>query len=84
MRLEVRCCCKPKKLLGWMEVSEDSVRGRCLRFIVPPKWNGPAIFEAVDLEIADYFDGEKHYTALKDNEVPLKTLRLIPSFTENV
>lgn len=23
MKLEVRCCCQPRKLLGWLEVADD-------------------------------------------------------------
>jgi hypothetical protein len=32
MRIEVRCCCQPTKLLGWMDVSRHVKEGDVLTF----------------------------------------------------
>jgi hypothetical protein len=37
MRLEVRCCCQPQKLLGWIDVDPRAVRrGAVIHFTIPP------------------------------------------------
>lgn len=51
MRLEVRCCCVPKKLLGWLEVADYRVReGNTIQFILPP------IYERI------FIDGRRYET----------------------
>ena len=54
MTVEVRCCCEPGKLLGWVQLQEDRVvEGRVIRFLfyeAPPAWGGetpmPSMIEA--------------------------------------
>ena len=102
MKYEVRCCCNPDKLIGWLET--------------PPRGEGKfnVYFEhndekhAVVLEVANFFPAmlnrftdadlneapTKHslfqgtsclssYPAIKDNYVPLETLKSIPGFIAN-
>lgn len=92
-RLEVRCCCKPKKLLGWLSLpllSEIHMTVG-MKFIfhigggsLEPE--DPLSFpDMVELTL-DLFQpsgfGQSYY-ALKDNNVPIERLRLIHGFEEN-
>lgn len=36
MRLEVRCCCQPQKLLGTVEVPDDTRRGQNVTWVLAP------------------------------------------------
>jgi len=39
LRLEVRCCCQPQKLLGWLPAPDDVQIGQVIRFQVrPARW----------------------------------------------
>lgn len=57
MRIEVRCCCVPKKLLGWLEAPEELVfEGSVLSFRIPPRCfqpvGQPLVFErAIDVRL---------------------------------
>lgn len=73
-RLEVRCCCQPEKLLGWMDVVDStsdvhvvvSTRYASARFILPI-----AIFKD---------DSGRQYPAIKAEGHTAESLRLIPGF----
>lgn len=43
-RLEIRCCCDPTRLYGWLTLNGEPVLGQRLRFAVPPTriTDGPA------------------------------------------
>lgn len=84
MKLEVRCCCVPNKLLGWIDLSPGmaSIADKAQRIYYPDPENGP--FGRIELPIAivQHTDGRR-YRAFKSNEYPLEVLLRIPGFTEN-
>lgn len=85
VRLEVRCCCQPKKLLGWLTVPD----ARCLSvsFCIPQRLLArtakPVIVKLSLDQINCEIDGELvSYRAIKAEGAPLKLLRKIPGFEE--
>lgn len=84
--IEVRCCCVPKKLLGWLPVAE-AIRqeGRDIRFQVLNNTN-KSTYEVVNLTLAAILVipalGARRL-ALKSNDIPVETLRRIPQWVEN-
>jgi len=78
MKVEVRCCCNPERLIGWLEVPAD----RDMRFYTRAHWREAVT--TVTIPIARIFIGARSYPAFKSNEVPMETLRMIPCFTENL
>ncbi len=83
-RMEVRCCCVPQKLLGWLDVMEGA---RQYAFTVnePVRVSSwPAIkFRRIVLPVAKINVGSETYLALKSEETPIEILRMIPGFVEN-
>jgi len=86
MRLEVRCCCQPKTLLGWMEVPEGIERGKISFPCMPAKglWKRITQRRSVKLKIARIRIGSMIYPALQADVGSLELLRRVPSFIENV
>lgn len=97
MRVEVRCCCQPQKLLGWMLLGVRSLRvGDVISFTIQrpftARWSpfsqAPEKLPRVDLPVAEYFerdslDGATHRgLAFKSEETPIETLRMIRAFEE--
>lgn len=97
-RMEVRCCCKPQKLLGWLPVPASAALGETLHFTIPPvvRFLGtplePQGFteegrRVISLPV-EMFGGVirpgvfGEHLALKSEETPLETLRQIPGFVE--
>jgi len=87
MRLEVRCCCNPGKLLGWLDVPDTT--SPTFRFFLqpPPVPRGSLTncfrIEEVVLEIAYFYQkGVGERKAFKDNGLSIETLRRIPGFIE--
>lgn len=90
MRLEVRCCCQPQKLLGTVEVRDD--HGDVVVFDIPGPHSGPRELSAVasmnvvqlPVAIINILDGygRQAYRAVKAEGVSIETLRTIPSFIE--
>ena len=106
-RMEVRCCCQPKKLPGWLDVpvgaqeykfilvDVDRVAIRDQRprspdpFLHPPLCRQPEYFDryfthkTIVLPVAEIslYPGVYH-RALKSEETPIETLRMIPGFVE--
>ncbi len=89
-RVEVRCCCTPRKLLGTLPVgdAELSVGATIMFGRVPLKlkrWServgevveidGPSLFEFATREIAGG-------VAFKADGLPIEILRTIPEFIE--
>lgn len=96
-RVEVRCCCRPDTLLGWLPVRDDQVwEGSRVRFEVKPATveyhaseHGPVDVvrharQVVTLPIAWWSSGILFdgHLALKSEETPLETLRQIRGFVE--
>jgi len=95
VRVEVRCCCNPAQLLGWVElpvtqIQEGDVHAFALfdRSAVPKH-------EILRLPVAYWwhhmrgFDGADEVKinresglALKSNDTPIEKLRRIPGFEE--
>lgn len=92
-RMEVRCCCQPQKLLGWLPVPHPSpCRGMQVTFLVGRgahyEWRaGEPVFlaaQTVTLPIEQIVMPGDQHLALKSEETPIETLRQIPGFVENV
>jgi hypothetical protein len=90
--IEVRCCCLPNKLLGWIDVKEPLVRGQIYTFpyteTVEATFCGAEIVPiskgySVGLQLERITVNEEKYLAFKSEETPLETLRKLPNFTEN-
>lgn len=91
MKVEVRCCCDPGRLLGTVEV--DRMPGDGEFFY----WREPATFETpgltvpetpvrprtIALQACEYWHDTERRIAFKDDGMPIETLRRIPSFEEN-
>lgn len=88
IRLEVRSCCQPQKLLGWLEAPDDAHVGMVRLFPVYPLGrivgNGESLYlDIVTLPIAAFYSpAEGERLAYKSEETPLEQLRLIPGFIE--
>lgn len=88
--MEVRCCCQPKKLLGWIAVPDETQLGDCVAFSVIERIGtseavaAPSYLSArVILPVAEFMNGDDRHLALKSEETPVATLRRIPSFIEH-
>jgi hypothetical protein len=92
MKLEVRCCCTPLKLLGWLEWPDDgrrSMRFLLLRTMAEFEWDNDQVkIDAIELEVSSYYSvygraAPTSYKAVKDEGLPIEVLRRVPGFTEN-
>jgi len=89
MRLEVRCCCQPRKLLGWLDVPERLAKaGTVIRFVVDEglrDQNGAPHYSQLALPVEWYrlSWAANAQLALKSEETPIEVLRRIGGFTEN-
>ncbi len=96
MRLEVRCCCTPGKLLGWIDWPDDmrsSVRLPVVSSMTVEegflKISGDMTesvpYESAVLTLCDFRKEalSRPYKAVKSNDVPIEVLRKIPGFQEN-
>lgn len=96
-RMEVRCCCTPKKLLGTLPVPDLTSEGTSVDFaLMQPRinfnhWRGEKAARAsanrrLTLQAQSFqaVEGETMLAgiALKAEGVPIETLRLIPGFIE--
>lgn len=85
IRREVRCCCQPQKLLGWMDVREDATEivFPILRNMPLIHFNDSVSYDRVVLRIAKIVHSdEKSYLAIRAEDIPLETLRRLPGFIE--
>jgi hypothetical protein len=91
MTLEVRCCCRPNKLLGWIDTPLPVSPGAWITFWVPPIARGVG---TTGIEIEAGFrvalpvewiilPGGMRHLALKSEETPIETLRRIQGFREH-
>lgn len=98
-RVEVRCCCRPEKLLGWLQVPEEQLRaGNKIGFMAVATVNltladGPGVMATVGGHVVELpveyitLAGATiadAYLALKSEETPIETLRQIRGFVENL
>lgn len=92
--IEVRCCCQPQKLLGWLPRPPNVRVGTAFIFRVAEPYDrtlkgydDPKTFRttSVYLPVALFEPGggAEPYPALKSEETPLETLRQIRGFREN-
>lgn len=80
-RTEVRCCCEPTRLRGWIETA-DLTNGQILKFPIYGH-NKRKRVATVRLEAAEYWDGVHHYVCLKAKDIQMRLLRRIDRFKEN-
>lgn len=53
MRAEIRCCCDPGKLLGWVELRQEQIReGDVLSFILRPVVSVLSLGSAADAPVS--------------------------------
>lgn len=90
MKVEVRCCCDPSRLIGHVQIQAERVRRGPIVFplvspiaVVGLRWKGKAVpFRNVALEIEKIGRGRASWLAVKSEGTPIETLRLIPTFEE--
>lgn len=86
-RYEVRCCCEPEKLRGWIDVEGDQ---RSYKFNLRPEFSA-SVFDAIpsavtldslimDMALINPGNGGRDYFALKAEGIPPEKLRRIPGF----
>lgn len=91
-RLNVRCCCKPSKILGTLPDPGPDSPGIMIRLapdlfetLVTPE-NDPYLSGLVPLPIDTYCEyektGEIRERSFKSNDYPIEVLRQIPGFEE--
>jgi len=88
--VQVRCCCDPGRLLGWVPLPFGARRepGVLVSFKLPivlewrPLPESPVVRDpgVVQLELAEYAQGEERGLAFKSNDLPLEQLQAIPGF----
>lgn len=85
MRMEVRCCCQPHKLLGWFEFIHEP-QGEEINFVRTQRWGyrqtfGDVVVGKVTLpiEVIQIEDGRK-YRAIKAEGMTVDELREIQGF----
>lgn len=81
--IEVRCCCQPKKLLGWMDVREprhgSSVTFLLTRSLLDPQHGS---VQRLTLPLAPIVEDGRSWLAFKAEDTPIETLRRIGAFRE--
>lgn len=91
MKIEVRCCCIPKKLMGWIDLPGGVFRGQIINFDItelhsPVMPGYKPVFKqrtiSLPVEVIN-IPGKQPYLALKSEETPLSEIRKIKTFTEN-
>lgn len=98
IHLEVRCCCQPKKLLGYLPVDPQlAIRGARIRFAIPATFpysrsrlgdgdvkTTPQEVIVLPVESFQSSNPDERHLALKSEETPIETMRRIPGFVENL
>jgi len=88
--LEVRCCCLPDKLLGWLPVSSSDFQCSYGTFEIPTlaplNYDSTAklstkLFKTITLPISTIqLKNKGRYTAYKSDNHPPEVLKQIPGF----
>jgi hypothetical protein len=88
--VEVRCCCEPNKIIGWLRMPNPPTRpGTVPVLLRSPDVLASDLPHMVELEAAwlwgafDRTGDQTRRIAFKDNHMPIETLRLLPGFEEN-
>lgn len=78
--IEVRCCCQPRKLLGYMNIPMPKTQ--YVVFPLAPR-PGDMGFSSLQLPLAVFVDerGNRH-KAFKSEETPIEVLRRVGCFIE--
>ncbi len=81
-KIEVRCCCDSNRLLGYTQVTEEQVAAKAVTINIRSAMvrSQPMRYERVTLDIARVRSVFECWLAVKSNNVPLETLRLLPGF----
>lgn len=88
-RLEVRCCCHPRKLLGYLRLHDRDVHPGDLVFdvrLTPLVFGAPKAMQLgagvsrVVLTIGHVTKGDRVWLAVKSNDTPIELLRKVPTF----
>jgi hypothetical protein len=92
IRLEVRCCCVPEKVLGTLPVDHCPLPGDRITFPLMTRYSRPGPREAlaktmaerpsIMFEVSMWSSLEEAGVALKREGVDLETLRRVPGFIE--
>lgn len=88
--LEVRCCCDPRRLLGYLPAPDDAKSGQVMSFKTQTDWK--TCFESdwqpldtvtfAELEISIVGLSGRERLAYKSDHTELQTLRKIVGFRE--
>lgn len=89
MRYEVRCCCIPRNLLGWLDCDRpDGARYMTLGYIQSSSPYAGRLAESTQptchsivIEFEEYGEtGCPPVVAIKSNEIPLATFKMLKGF----
>lgn len=85
MRMEVRCCCQPQKLLGWFEFGREP-QGESINYVRMQRWGYRETFGDVavgkgtlPIETIQHEDGRR-YRAIKAEGMSVEELKEIQGF----
>lgn len=88
-RLEVRCCCQPRRLLGWLEVPDPGAPSVVVPVVSLNSVDGSPVqrpepsFSTFTLPLANLRDEVGHMRrAVKAEGMSIETLRSVPGFVE--
>lgn len=92
MRLEVRCCCQPNKLLGWLEIGNflpHHPLPRTVRFPKLSSMQRTESFTYIELPIVMFHTAMdeipmREYPALKAEGMTVEQLKTLQGFTEAI
>lgn len=87
MKLEVRCCCDPNKLLGYLDHPNLQAVGDRWQVVIKHPVESPIdvefpVFERIELMVMDCrVTGRAGWKpAIRNPDVPIETLKLVPGF----
>lgn len=84
IRVEIRCCCQPSRLLGTVPVVANGRDGQKAVFLLPVSADQSGHVQTITLEWGVYMDQNGAATpALKSRDMPIERLRDIPGFEES-
>lgn len=89
--MEVRCCCNPERVLGWLPVPagvRDTLnvflQGEVGFVAAMAQGMAPPPLVVLQLEIRPVFSRSETHLALKSMHKPVETFRRIRGFRENI